>query len=77
VQQFSIKRFKVGYFVLDNASLNDRVVAKLSELYKFEAPYRRLRCAPHTFNLVGHTMMFKLDEEAYNNNSVNKHDTEA
>jgi hypothetical protein len=67
----SINRSKLGYIVLDNASSIDRAVAKLSELYDFEATYRRLRCAPHTLNLVGQAIMFGLDKEAYNSNSVN------
>ncbi|RYN15529.1 hypothetical protein AA0113_g12768 [Alternaria arborescens] len=77
LEQFSIDRSKLGYFVLDNASSNDRAVAKLSELYDFEAPYRRLRCAPHTLNLVGQTIMFGLDKEAYNGDSSNEQNTEA
>jgi hypothetical protein len=37
LQQFSINYSKLGYFVLNNASLNDRAVAKLSKLYEFKA----------------------------------------
>jgi hypothetical protein len=50
---YGITRDKLGYFVLDNAANNDTAIAALSRVYDFDATYRRLRCGPHTLNLIG------------------------
>ncbi|KAG9387066.1 Dimer-Tnp-hAT multi-domain protein [Pyrenophora tritici-repentis] len=67
LQSFSINRSKLGYFVLDNAYNNDTAVNKLAAMYHFSASDRRLRCACHILNLVGQTIMFGRDADAYNN----------
>jgi hypothetical protein len=41
-----------GYFVLDNASNNDTTVAALARHVNFTTAHRRLRCGPHTLNLI-------------------------
>lgn len=64
---FEISRTKLGYFVLDNAYANDRAVTKLATMYDFVASDRRLRCACHILNLIGQTVMFGRDSDAYNN----------
>jgi hypothetical protein len=52
----TLKTFNInsnlGYFVLNNAYTNDTAITKLAKLYGFEARHRRLRCGPHTLNLV-------------------------
>jgi hypothetical protein len=48
----------VGYFVLDNASNNDKAVAALACQFNFTAAFRRLRCGPHTLNLVDQMIIF-------------------
>ncbi|KAG9383840.1 Dimer-Tnp-hAT multi-domain protein [Pyrenophora tritici-repentis] len=63
----AINRSKLGYFVLDNAYNNDTAVNKLAAMYHFSASDRRLRCACHILNLVGQTIMFGRDADAYNN----------
>jgi hypothetical protein len=76
LQQFEIDQSRIGYFILDNASSNDRAVSRLGDIYHFEDTKRRLRCAPHTFNLVGQMIMFGVNEDAYNNDDIHEHDTE-
>jgi hypothetical protein len=34
----------------------------------FNATHRRLRCGPHTLNLIGQTLLWGKDGDAYNNN---------
>ena len=72
LQSFGINRNKLGYFVLDNAYNNNTVINKLAAVYHFTAADRRLRCACHILNLVGQTIMFGRDIDAYDNASENK-----
>jgi hypothetical protein len=57
----------LGYFVLDNATNNDTAIAALSKAYNFNPTQRRLRCGPHTLNLVGQAIIFSTNRDAYNN----------
>jgi hypothetical protein len=61
---FGIRSQNIGCFVLDNASANDAAVADLARRYSFNALHRRLRCAPHTLNLVGQMIIFGCDKDA-------------
>ena len=65
--RFRVARNKVGYFVLDNAANNNTAVEALATVYRFNAAERRLRCSPHTINLVGQTVIFRVDRDAFNN----------
>jgi hypothetical protein len=47
-------------FVLDNA--NDTAVAALARTFDFIPFHRRLRCGPHTLNLVGQMIIFGKDK---------------
>jgi hypothetical protein len=69
LQQFNINARKIGYFVLDNARNNDSTIRFLSQLDKlnFNPIHRRLRCGPHTFNLIGQLLLWGKKAEAYNN----------
>lgn len=64
---FGITPSRLGYFVLDNATANDVAIESLAKQYGFVASWRRLRCGPHTLNLVGQTVMFGKDKDAYDN----------
>lgn len=64
---YGITPLKLGYFVLDNAHNNDTAIAALSRLNSFIPSHRRLRCGPHTLNLIGQMMIFGKDKDAYNN----------
>jgi hypothetical protein len=55
--QFSINPCTVGYFVLDNATNNDSAVAAIAQKMGFDATYRRIRCGPHTLNLIGQVLL--------------------
>jgi hypothetical protein len=69
MQQFGINPLNVGYFVLDNASNNDAAVRELAQEMGFSAPYRRLRCGPHTLNLVGQTLLWGKEANAFDNDA--------
>jgi hypothetical protein len=71
LQYFNIGRSKLGYFVLDNAANNNTAVNKLAAMYNFNSTNRRLRCACHILNLIGQTIMFGCDADAYNNEPEN------
>ncbi|KAF9730041.1 transposase-like protein [Paraphaeosphaeria minitans] len=67
LEEYSITSNKLGYFVLDNATNNDTAIAALARVYDFDATHQRLRCGPHTLNLIGQAIIFGKDREAYNN----------
>jgi hypothetical protein len=58
---------KLGYFVLNNAASNDTAAAALARINGFDPTTRRLRCGPHTLNLVGQAIIFGKDKDAYDN----------
>jgi hypothetical protein len=72
---YGITPLKLGYFVLNNATSNDTAVAALARLIGFILSYRRLRCGPHTLNLVSQAIMFGKDRAAYEN-EVEEHKDE-
>ncbi|KAG9388993.1 hypothetical protein A1F94_001886 [Pyrenophora tritici-repentis] len=74
--EYSIGSDKLGYFVLDNAANNDTAVSSLAHAYDFNAAHRRLRCGPHTLNLIGQAIIFGSNQEAYNNNNDEQLQTE-
>jgi hypothetical protein len=59
----------LGYFVLDNASNNDTAVEEIAKKLGFNAGHRRLRCGPHTINLIGQALLWGKNSSAYNNNA--------
>jgi hypothetical protein len=69
IQEFSINPLTVGYFVLDNASNNDSAVLALAQTMGFNAIHRRLRCGPHTINLIGQMLLWGKDSQAYDNDA--------
>ena len=71
LQQFGIDQHMIGYFVLDNASNNDTAVLALARRMGFNATHRRLRCGPHTLNLVGQTLLWGNNADAFDNDISN------
>src|SRR5438876_1232296 len=60
----------LGFFILDNASINDTCIAKLSEEFLssyFQIPFsqRHLRCFRHILNLVAKALLFGRDSNAF------------
>ena len=55
---FGIEKQAFGYCTLDNAGNNDTAMAKLGELFHFDAEERRIRCAPHIINLVTKSIIY-------------------
>ncbi|KAK1912696.1 hypothetical protein P3342_004632 [Pyrenophora teres f. teres] len=72
LEQFSISERTLGYFVLDNASNNDTAVAAIAHELNFNPIHRRLRCGPHTINLIGQRLLWGRDADLYNNEGVDE-----
>jgi hypothetical protein len=68
-QEFGINPLTVGYLMLDNASNNNSAVLALAQTMGFNATHRRLRCGPHTLNLIGQMLLWGKDSKAYDNNA--------
>ncbi|KAA8623746.1 Dimer-Tnp-hAT domain-containing protein [Pyrenophora tritici-repentis] len=77
LEQFSISERTLGYFVLDNASNNDTAVAAIAHELNFNPIHRRLRCGPHTINLIGQRLLWGRDADLYNNEGVDELTNEA
>jgi hypothetical protein len=71
LKDFGVSASQVGYFVLDNATNNNAAIATISREIGFDPAHRRLRCAPHTLNLIGQTLLWGRNPEVYDNNSSN------
>lgn len=72
--EFGITATQIGCFITDNARNNDTAITYLSDHYNFNPLQRRLRCAPHTINLVGQTIIFGVDKDSFgNDNEVSNH----
>jgi type IV pilus biogenesis protein CpaD/CtpE len=69
LQNFGINVQSIGYFVLDNASNNDCTVKVLAYKYGFNATHQCLRCGSHTPNLVGQTLLWGKDGDAFDSNA--------
>jgi hypothetical protein len=68
LQDFKITSQSISYFVLNNATNNDSTVAIVAQEYGFNATYRRLRCGPHTLNLIGQTLLWgKVSAASFDN----------
>jgi hypothetical protein len=69
LQKFEINTRKIGYFVLDNASNNDSTIQAIAHKpeWDFDPIHRRLRCGPHTLNLIGQVLLWGRKIEAFNN----------
>ena len=78
LQKFDIDTLQVGYFVLDNASNNDSTILAISLKleWSFNAIYRRLRCFPHTLNLIGQLLLWGKDADAFNSDGATSDLTE-
>jgi hypothetical protein len=70
LQKFCISLRKVSYFVLNNVSNNDSTIQAIAQKPEWDsnATYCRLRCGPHTLNLIGQVLLWGKKAEAFNNN---------
>jgi hypothetical protein len=60
-----VQHNKLGYFVLDNASNNDKAVEELGRKFEWQEPAaRRIRCFGHALHLVATAMLFVHDTQA-------------
>ena len=68
LKQFRITPNQLGYFILNNALNNDTAVAAIARDYgSFNPAHRRLRCGPHTINLIGQALLFSDNKDSYDN----------
>lgn len=58
---------KVGYFMADNATNNDRAIEVLKNDLNIEPHKQRLRCACHILNLVVKAMLYGVDSDCIDN----------
>lgn len=78
LRAYGITSDTLGYFVLDNASNNDTTIAAVArEFGDFNPTQRRLRCGPHTINLIGQALLFGNNKDAYDNAAEHINDEEA
>jgi hypothetical protein len=70
LREFGISSRTIGHFVLDNASNNNTTIHAIAQKLSFNAAYCRLRCGPHTLNLIGQKLLWGKNAEAYNNDSA-------
>jgi hypothetical protein len=58
--------------VLNNASSKDSTIQAIAQKpeWDFNATHCRLRCGPHTLNLVGQVLLWGKKAEAFNNDHV-------
>lgn len=66
----------IGYFTCDNAKNNTKCLEYLSKELDFDRLARRLRCSPHTLNLVAQRILFGRDKESFENDISNLTDEE-
>jgi hypothetical protein len=57
LKEFGINAQRISYFVLDNASNNNTAIDAIALTIGFNPQHRRLRCSPHTINLVGQMLL--------------------
>jgi hypothetical protein len=77
LKAYRIDSANLSYFVLNNAGNNNTTVKAISRKYSsFSASQRRLRCSPHTINLIRQALLFGKDKDAYNNNVEHAQDKE-
>jgi hypothetical protein len=68
----------LSYFVLNNASNNDTTIAAVAREFRdFNLTQRRLRCGPHTINLIEQALLFSNNKDAYDNAAKHIDDEEA
>ena len=67
LEQFGVTSRTLGYFMLDNATNNDAAVDKITQQMGLTAAHRRLRCGCHVLNLVGQTLLWTNNDDAYDN----------
>jgi hypothetical protein len=71
LQTFGITKGQLGYFVLDNATNNDKAIEALADEFSFSPRHRRLRCTRHILNLGAQQVVFGKDREAFENSGIN------
>jgi hypothetical protein len=63
LQQCGVHSATLGYFVFDNMANNDTAIAVVAEIYDLLPVHRRLRCGPHTLNLIGQTLLWGNNQQ--------------
>jgi hypothetical protein len=71
LKDFGITSLTISYSVLNNAYNNNAAVATIANKIGFTTSYRQLRCSTHTLNLIGQTLLWGKDAEAFDNAGEN------
>ncbi len=61
LKDYGIDHDKLGWFVLDNATINDTALEELSKSIPFDSQKKRLRCAGDMINLPTHFFLYGQD----------------
>jgi hypothetical protein len=68
---FKIIKERLGYFIINNAHMNDICLDYLAVKFSFNKAYRRVCCVYYILNLVAQQLMFGKNKEAFKNEDVN------
>jgi len=68
---FKITKERLGYFITDNAHINNTCLDYLAVKFSFNKAYRCTHYACHILNLVTQQLMFGKNKEAFKNKDVN------
>ena len=68
---FKIIKEWFGYFITDNASINDTYLDYLVVKFSFNKAYRRTCCVYYILNLVAQQLIFSKNKKAFENEDVN------
>jgi hypothetical protein len=64
LKDYQISSSQIAYFIVDNATNNDKALKLPSERVTLDPVTSRLRCIGHIFNLVCTTILFSVDKES-------------
>jgi hypothetical protein len=65
LHHFGINSANLGYFVLNNASINNITLVKLATSVDFLPAERRLSCISHVLNLIAKQYLFCQDASSF------------
>jgi hypothetical protein len=64
LKDYQISSNQIAYFIVDNATNNDKALKLLSERVTLDPVISRLRCIGHIFNLVCTPILFSVDKKS-------------
>lgn len=70
LELFGVTLRTIVYFMLDNATSNDTAVDRIAQQMGLTATYRRIRCGCYILNLIGQTLLWANNDDAYGNDKT-------